>query len=145
MKRRVGARGFAIAMLVLAAIVATPAFSVAQDTGTTTTPSDPNPLPEPPREAQPPPAGDTDQSGDPAQTEETVTAERSPAAGPTSARGALAHASASATVSMGDNFYSPASVSIASSSMAVMPRCANGVVRIGRLRSGVVPARRRER
>ncbi len=99
-------------MLVLAAIVATPAFSAAQDTGTTT-PSDPNPLPEPPREAQPPPAGDSDQSGDPAQTEETVTAERSPAAVPTSAGGALAHASASATVSMGDNFYSPASVSIA--------------------------------
>ena len=31
---RVGARGLAIAVLVLAAVVATPAFSAAQDTGT---------------------------------------------------------------------------------------------------------------
>ncbi len=104
-------------MLVLAAIVATPAFSVAQDTGTTTS-SDPSLLPEPPREteppvAEPPPAGDSDQSSDPAQTEQTVTAEPAPARVPTSAGGAVAHTSASTTVSMGDNFYSPASISIA--------------------------------
>ncbi len=42
-----------------------------------------------------------------------MTAEPAQAAVPTSAGGAVAHVSASATVSMGDNFYSPASVSIA--------------------------------
>ncbi len=99
-------------MLVLAAIVATPAFSAAQDIGTTTT-SDPGLLPEPPPEAEPAPAGDGVQSSDPAPTEEAVTAEPSPAAVPTSAGGAVAHAAASTTVSMGDNFYSPASISIA--------------------------------
>jgi plastocyanin len=111
MKRRVGARGLAIAVLVLAAIVATPAFSAAQETDTTTT-EDPTLIAPPPEQAMPD-AGDSDEGDHPAQTEETVSTEAPPAAVPSSAGGAVAHASASATVSMGDNFFSPASVSIA--------------------------------
>jgi plastocyanin len=57
--------------------------------------------------------GGSDEGNQPAQTDETVTTEAPPAAVPRSAGGAVAHASASATVSMGDNFFSPASVSIA--------------------------------
>jgi plastocyanin len=111
MKRRVGARGLAIAVLVLAAIVATPAFSAAQETDTTTT-EDPS-LIAPPPERVVPDDGASDEGGEPGQTDETVTTEPPPAAVPRSAEGAVAHASASATVSIGDNFYSPASVSVA--------------------------------
>jgi plastocyanin len=112
MKRRVGARGLAIAVLVLAAIVATPAFSAAQETDTTTT-EDPS-LIAPPPEQVVPDDGASDEGGEPARTDETVTTEPPPAAVPRSAEGdAVAHASASATVSIGDNFYSPASVSVA--------------------------------
>lgn len=111
MAHRVGARGLAIAVLVLAAIVATPAFSAAQETNTTTT-EDPSLIAPPPEQAVPDLDG-SDEGGEPAQTDETVTTEAPSAAVPTSAGGAVAHASASASVSIGDNFYSPASVSVA--------------------------------
>jgi plastocyanin len=111
MKRRVGARGPAIAVLVLAAIVATPAFSAAQETDSTTT-EDPSLIAPPPEQAVPD-AGDSDGSDDPAQMDETVTAEALPAPVSQSAGGEVARSSASATVSIGDNFYSPASVSVA--------------------------------
>jgi plastocyanin len=112
MKRRVGARGLAIAVLVLAAIVATPAFSAAQEADTTTTTEDPTPIAPQPEQAVPD-SGDSDEGGEPAQTDETVTTEAPPAAVPRSAGGEVAQASASASVSIGDNFYSPASVSVA--------------------------------
>jgi plastocyanin len=111
MKRRVGARGLAIAVLVLAAIVATPAFSAAQETDTTTT-EEPSLIAPPPQQAVPDDAG-SDEGDEPVQTDETVTTEAPPAAVPRSADGPVAQAAASATVSIGDNFYSPASVSVA--------------------------------
>jgi plastocyanin len=112
----VGARGLAIAVLVLAAIVATPAFSAAQDTGITapdtgTTAPPPSPILEPPPESPPP--ADGSHQGDPPPPEETASAEAPPAVAPRAAAGGVARASASATVSIGDNFYSPATVSIA--------------------------------
>ena len=117
-----GARGLAIAVLVLAAVIATPALSAAQDSTTTTpesTTTTPDagapPLPEP----QAPSAED---QGSPkgGSTEDSTQAD--PAVPPTpappavvsrSGRGEVARTSASASVSIGDNFYTPASVSIA--------------------------------
>lgn len=113
---RVGSRGLAIAVLVLAAIVATPAFSAAQDSGTNTTPPEPILTPPSPPEQAAPPAEAGKPSGEPAQTEQpnqTVSTPAPPAAVSTPAGSSVARASASATVSIGDNFYSPASVSIA--------------------------------
>jgi plastocyanin len=118
MKRRVGARGLAIAVLVLAAIVATPAFSAAQDTDTTT--SAPGPVAEPPPSVTPPEQGAPPDAGKPSgkpveeeKTDQAVSSPAAPAAVTNSAGTGVARASASATVSMGDNFFSPASVSIA--------------------------------
>jgi plastocyanin len=116
MARRVGARGLAIAILVLAAIVATPALSAAQDTGTETAPPEPILSPEQPS----PPADAVEPSGEPGDANEAEPAGDTPAPPPAapapaetrSAGGGVARAAASASVSVGDNFYSPASVSI---------------------------------
>jgi plastocyanin len=120
MNPRVGARGLAIAVLVLAAIVATPAFSAAQDTDTTTTTSAPGPVAEPPPSVTPPEQGAPPDAGKPSgkpveeeETDQAVSSPAPPAAVTNSAGTGVARASASATVSMGDNFFSPASVSIA--------------------------------
>jgi plastocyanin len=115
----VGARGLAIAVMVLAAVVATPALSAAQDSTTTTpentaTTPDAGPGPSLP-EPQAPTADDQGSA-----KEDSAPAD--PAAAPTpappavldrSAGGQVARASASASVSIGDNFYTPASVSVA--------------------------------
>jgi plastocyanin len=102
-------------VLVLAAVVATPAFSAAQETGTTTTPDpitgQPPSDPAPPVDDQGEPPGEP--PGEPAPETETVNTAQAPPATPTPTGPTVARASASATVSMGDNFYSPASVSIA--------------------------------
>ncbi len=120
-----GVRGLAIAILVLAAIVATPAFSAAQDTGTTTTTAEPiltaPPAPEassPSDAGEPPDAGKPgDEPGKPEEADRTEGTSAppppAPVATPRSAGGEVARASASATVSIGDNFYSPATVTIA--------------------------------
>lgn len=115
-----GARGLGIAMLVLAAAVATPTLSAAQD------PTAPAPEQQAPAPPEPPPAPPT--------AEPKQAPEKKPAADkPTPEQGAQepapapeqmqskaagqpaggAQASASASVSVGDNFYSPESVSIA--------------------------------
>jgi plastocyanin len=103
-------------VLVLAAVVATPAFSAAQDTGTTTTTPDPITAappsdPAPPTDDQDEPGGEP--AGETAPEGETVSPAQAPPAAPPPTGPTVARASASATVSMGDNFYSPASVSIA--------------------------------
>jgi plastocyanin len=120
MGSQVGARGLAIAFLVLAAIVATPALSAAQDTGTQTT--SPEPVLTPPEPEQLAPPSDAGKpSSEPAKPEEADQAEGSTAPPPPtapqavetrSAGGEVARAAASASVSVGDNFYSPASVTI---------------------------------
>jgi plastocyanin len=125
-----GARGLASGMLVLAAVCAVPAISAAQDAGTTTegttTTTTPPPPPAPPPSDPGTPAG----TGEPNQPDEPSTgpAPGTPheAAGDsgeptTDLRGAApaggpdggARKAASASVSVGDNFYSPASVSVA--------------------------------
>jgi plastocyanin len=112
----VGARGPAIAILVLAAIVATPALSAAQDTGTVTAPPEPILSPE----QSSPPADAVEPSGEPGDANEAEPAGGTPAPPPAapapaetrSAGGGVARAAASASVSIGDNFFSPASVSI---------------------------------
>ena len=128
MTRMVGARGLGIAMLVLAAAVATPTLSAAQD-----------PAAPPPEQQQPavpgappapPPAG-PEQPAQPEQSPQEQPAKDERASGEGEAQapppapvhvqagaaaqpgGGGARASASATVSVGDNFYSPRSVSIA--------------------------------
>lgn len=109
-------------MLVLAAAVATPTLSAAQDPAVTVPeqppapPTPPAPPPAQPAQTQEPPnkqpAKDEGSSGEaeppappppPAQVEASAATQSS----------GTARASASATVSVGDNFYSPRSVSIA--------------------------------
>jgi plastocyanin len=118
-----GARGLGAAMLVLAAAVATPALSAAQDPAAPAPeqqapaplpPSEPPPAPPPAEPSEVPekkpvagkPAADQ-QAQVPAPASEPA---QSAAAGPPAGG---ARASASATVSVGDNFFSPASVSVA--------------------------------
>lgn len=120
-----GARALASGMLVLAAICAVPAVSAAQDAGlpadtttTETTPSQPPPAADPggPTSTTPTASGGPG-SGTPTEPQdETGTGappigDRSPATGPPGAGGA--RKAASATVTMGDLFFSPASVTIA--------------------------------
>jgi plastocyanin len=118
MTRTVGARGLAIAALVLAASVATPALSAAQD-GTTTSPDstttpDAGLVPAPPEQQAPAPKGPDAPEGDSSQAATPAPASPAqPAVVSRSAGGEVASASASASVSIGDNFYSPASVSVA--------------------------------
>jgi plastocyanin len=116
----VGVRGLAIAILVLAAIVATPALSAAQDAGTTEAPP-PSSIPAPPEQV-PPPA----EAGAPPPDQGTPSAEQAkadeadqasatpapPAAATYAAGGGAARAATSKSVSIGDNFYTPTSVTV---------------------------------
>src|SRR4051812_40290062 len=124
-----GARALASGMLVLALSCAIPAISAAQDAGTTTaattntttatTPADPaNPATPPPRTD---PTSEGAGAGTPTEpragsgTAEPVIGDRSPATAPSGGGSspASAHKSASASVTMGDLFFSPSSVSVA--------------------------------
>jgi plastocyanin len=123
-----GARALASGMLVLALSCAIPAISLAQDAGTTTdattttttttptVPADPGtPQTDPSPEGAG--AGTPTEPRDGSGTGEPVIGDRSPADAP-SGGGSYratpkAHKSASASVTMGDLFFSPASVSIA--------------------------------
>jgi plastocyanin len=124
-----GARALASGTLVLALSCAIPAISVAQDAGTTTdattttTATTPAPVPPPPAgppsnqpkpkppEAPPtePPAGTPSEAASSSGEPSTQVGVGSPADG----SGAGARKSASASVTMGDLFFSPTSVSIA--------------------------------
>jgi plastocyanin len=122
MKAMKGARALASGLLVLAASCAVPAISAAQDAGTTTdaTTTAPEPAP-PPLDPGGGSAGQadsgkgkpdgSDQSG-PAQQPAAASAQPAPAVTAPSASG-RAHASASASVTIGDFFFSPASVTVA--------------------------------
>ena len=123
-----GARALESGMLVLALSCAIPAISAAQDAGTTTdatTTTTPEPTaPPPPPASQPgnhpkptqpeasptgPAAGKPSEAARSSGETPTQLGRGSPADGP----GGGAHKSASATVTMGDLFFSPTSVSIA--------------------------------
>jgi plastocyanin len=120
-----GARALASGTLVLAAVCAVPAISAAQDAGTTTdatTTTTPAPTPPPSDqgtgegEPQPPqapstgPAAGTPHEAASNSVETTTDLRRAaPADGP----GGGAHAAASASVTMGDFFFSPSSVTVA--------------------------------
>lgn len=123
-----GARGLASGMLVLAAVCAVPAISAAQEAGTTTegttTTTTPPPPPAPPPSDPGTPAGTGEPkqpdapstgpaSGTPHEAEDsgepTTDLRRAASAG--GPRGGARKAT-SASVSVGDNFYSPASVSV---------------------------------
>jgi plastocyanin len=120
-----GARALASGTLVLAAVCAVPAISAAQDADTTTdatTTTTPAPTPPPSDqgtgqgEPQPPQAPSTgpaagtprEAASNPVETS-TDLRRAAPADGP----GGGAHAAASASVTMGDFFFSPASVTVA--------------------------------
>ncbi len=119
-----GARALASGMLVLAAICAVPAVSAAQDAGvpadsttttTTTTPgpvvppADPGTSPADQGNKKPAGSGDEGQAPQPAPAASAPTA--TTATVPSSSN--KAHASASASVTIGDFFFSPASVTVA--------------------------------
>jgi plastocyanin len=121
-----GARALASGMLVLAASCAVPAISAAQDAGTTTdattttTPAlaPPTPPADPGGEAGPstpeasptePAAGTPGEAPDQSRTTDTSLADSPPADGP----GGGAHKAASASVTIADFFFSPASVTVA--------------------------------
>jgi plastocyanin len=122
-----GARALASGMLVLVVSCAIPAISVAQDAGTTTdatttttTAPEPTTLTEPPPPADAPTEGAS--AGDLSPITESAGGDSSrgsvgvPAAAPsadTSAAHPKARKAASASVTMGDLFFSPTSVSIA--------------------------------
>jgi plastocyanin len=117
-----GARALASGMLVLAAICAVPAVSAAQDggalTGTTTTTTTTTPDPVvPPTDPATTPAdqgkGKPSDSGTEAQDPQPAAAAPAPPAVTVSSLKGKAHASASASVTMGDFFFSPASVTVA--------------------------------
>ncbi|HEY6672586.1 MAG TPA: cupredoxin family copper-binding protein [Solirubrobacterales bacterium] len=121
-----GARALAGGMLVLAASCAVPAISAAQDAGTTTdatttttpAPAPPTPPADPGGEAGPstpeasptgPAAGTPGEAPDQSRTTDTSLADSPPADGP----GGGAHKAASASVTIADFFFSPASVTVA--------------------------------
>jgi plastocyanin len=119
-----GARALASGTLVLAAVCAVPAISAAQDPDTTTDATTTTPAPTPPpsdqgtgqAEPQPPqapstgPAAGTPHEAASNSVETTTDLRRAaPADGP----GGGAHAAASASVTMGDFFFSPSSVTVA--------------------------------
>jgi plastocyanin len=123
-----GARALASGMLVLALSCAIPALSLAQDAGTTTdatttttgTATEPTNTTVSPAPADAPPKGSS--AADQSPNAESAGGDSSggsvgvPAAAPTfdqSAASPKAHKSASATVTMGDLFFSPTSVTIA--------------------------------
>jgi plastocyanin len=113
-------------MLVLASICAVPALAAAQDSGappsttttTSTTPADPAQPTDPggsPGTAPAsggPGAGTPGEAPDQTRTADTPLADSPPATGP-SGGGAKAHKAASASVTMGDFFFSPTSVTVA--------------------------------
>src|SRR5262245_37219597 len=116
-----GARALAGALFLLAAVSAAPAASIAQDDGTAgvtpatpTTPLTPTP-PSLPMSPSKDPNGSNWSKGDDSapkdQGQQAVASEAT--SGPATSRSAMAHASASATVTMGDNFFSPNSVTVA--------------------------------
>jgi plastocyanin len=121
-----GARALASGMLVLVATCFVPAISAAQDAGTTTTdattttsptlplpPADApskHPKPTPPEASPTGPAKETPgEAPSQARTADISVAESPPADG----AGGVAHKSASASVTMGDFFFSPGSVTVA--------------------------------
>jgi LPXTG-motif cell wall-anchored protein len=123
-----GARALASGMLVLAAVCVVPAISAAQDAGTTTTDSTTTttpaePLPGPATTPADAPTTDSPAEADASGRESSEPAESdaSPAAGAPAATPAAAppasspkaRKAASASVTMGDFFFSPASVSVA--------------------------------
>jgi LPXTG-motif cell wall-anchored protein len=121
-----GARALASGMLVLASICAVPALAAAQDAGTTTattttttTPADPAVPTDPggsPGSAPAAPrgqgAGTPGEAPDQTRTADTPLADSPPATG-SAGGGAKARKAASASVTMGDFFFSPASVTVA--------------------------------
>jgi plastocyanin len=121
-----GARALASGMLVLAAICAVPAVSAAQDAGsppsttttTTTTPVDPaQPAPPDASPAESPAGGLSSSKGESEVRDSSgssspgVPAADSPAAA-SATPGPKAHKASSTSVSMGDFFFSPASVTV---------------------------------
>lgn len=121
-------RAVGFALLILAATIAAPALSAAQDAATGEPAAEPTPSqasvpgepapPPPPDPAKPKPAGADDdaaeeQGAPPAVPASAPAAAPAPAPPPAVARAAGAQAKASAaSVSVGDNFYSPTSVSV---------------------------------
>jgi plastocyanin len=120
-----GARALASGMLVLASICAVPAISAAQDTGTptdttTTTPTTPAVPPQPvdsggsttpsPTSGGPG-AGTPGEARDQSRTAPPPIADSLPATGPAGG-GAKAHKTSSTSVTMGDFFFSAASVTV---------------------------------
>jgi plastocyanin len=120
-----GRRALAGGMLVLALSCAIPAISAAQDAGTTTaattttTPTAPPPTPpappadrpnKPAAPAAPPTGSGAETSTQPQDGSATVPA---PVTGASSTAAPKAHKSASASVTMGDLFFSPTSVTVA--------------------------------
>jgi plastocyanin len=117
-----GARALASGMLVLAAICAVPAVSAAQeggapvDTTTTTTTTSPDPVVPPTDPATTPVdqgKGKPADSGNDAPDQQPAAAAPAPPAVTVSSPKNKAHASASASVTMGDFFFSPGSVTVA--------------------------------
>ena len=123
-----GARALASGVLVLAAICAVPAISAAQDTGTptdttTTTATTPAAPPQPvdpgggststAPTAGEPGAGTPGEAPDQSRTADATLADSPPATGsPGGGAKVKAHKAASASVTMGDFFFSPATVTI---------------------------------
>lgn len=121
-------RAVGFALLILAATIAAPALSAAQDAATGEPAAEPTPPqasvpgepapPPPPDPAKPKPAGADDdaaeeQGATPAVPASAPAAAPAPAPQPAVARAAGAQAKTSAaSVSVGDNFYSPTSVSV---------------------------------
>ncbi len=119
-----GRRALGASLLLLALTIGAPALSAAQDAGSAPDPAAPvaEPAPPPPPPPAPPPAVEApdpkadeqkDASAPPAEVPAAPAEAAAPA--PVQARaagGKNAKASASATVSTGDNFYSPATVSV---------------------------------
>ena len=117
-----GARALASGMLVLAAVCAVPAVSAAQDAGTppdttTTTTTAPDPIVPPSDPATAPSDQGNkkpgDSEGDKTTTDPLPASTPQPPAVTVSSPTGKAHASASASVTMGDFFFSSASVSVA--------------------------------
>jgi plastocyanin len=111
MNSSMGVRGLVLAILVLAAVVAAPALSVAQEAGTTTTATEPGPIQGPAEPSAP--ADSADPAVDSGQSQQAEATAAPEPAGVTTRGSNGARAAASATVRMGDFFFSPATVSIA--------------------------------
>jgi plastocyanin len=116
-----GARVLGIALLVLAAAIATPTFSSAQDPAAPAVPEPPATTPPPPLQAEPPadpadkdPAKKPEAGKDQGQGNQATALQPQPQPAPQPrSSGGQAQIAAAASVSVGDNFFSPASVSVA--------------------------------